>query len=240
MPIRRLACGVLILVAAIALVAAGVAISGRSRSIARQHSSSQVLAASSNQRPEPRALTAADAFPASPTATATSTPAPTPTTIPPPPSRPASPAPSPPPPPAPPPADWPDEAFASRVLALLNGERAARGLPPLAAHPSLTAAASAYARLLVITDSFGHQGPDGSTVPGRIYAAGFPGPAYLGEVLWWAVGSLPPERVASDWLASEAHRAQVLNPAFRLAGIGCHFRMADRLQTRCVLDMAGG
>lgn len=153
--------------------------------------------------------------------------------------------PAPPPPEAPaavepPPADWPDYEFAGRVLALVNGERVARGLAPLEVHPALAASAQGYARLLVITDSFGHEGPDGSTISSRIYGAGYAGPAYLGETLWWAVGYLGPEQVVSAWMASASHQQQILNATFRLAGIGCHFRQAERLHARCVLDLAGG
>lgn len=155
----------------------------------------------------------------------------------------ASPVAAPPPqpaPPQPPPADCPDYEFAARVLTLVNGERAARGLAPLEVHPSLAAAAQAYARLLVTTDSFSHEGPDGSTIASRIHGAGFPGPAYLAETLWSGVGPIPPEQVVSAWLASQPHRKQILSPVFRLAGIGCHFRLTEELHTRCVLNLAGG
>lgn len=144
------------------------------------------------------------------------------------------------PPPAPPPTDWPDYEFAGRVLALVNGERVARGLAPLEVHPALAAAAQGYARLLVITDSFGHEGPDGSTISSRIYGEGYTGAAYLSETLWWSVGYLGPEQVVRAWMASASHQQQILNAAFRLAGIGCHFRQAERLHARCVLDLAGG
>jgi uncharacterized protein YkwD len=144
------------------------------------------------------------------------------------------------PPPPPPPTDWPDYGFAASVLALINSERAARGLAPFEVHPALAAAAQAYARLLVTTGSMGHEGPDGSTVASRIYGAGLPGPTYLAETVWWAAGSLGPGNVVSAWLASPSHRQQILSPTFRLAGIGCHFRLADKLHTRCVLDLAAG
>jgi len=195
------------------------------------------LLPSATPSPRPFLLTASPTPEAAPSA-ASPPPVPIPTQAPS--ARPAADPPPQPAPPQPPPAGWTDYEFAARVLTLVNSERTARGLAPLEVDPSLARAAQAYARLLMDTDSFGHEGPDGSTVASRIYGAGFPGPTHLAETLWLGVGLLPPEQVVSAWLASEPHRQNILSPVFRLAGIGCHFRLAEGLHARCVLDLAGG
>lgn len=169
-----------------------------------------------------------------PTATATaqptSTPAPRPA-IEPPPAPPAEQQP-------PPPREWLDVDFTARVLALVNGERSARGLPPLPSNGALTQAARQYARTLLQFDSLSHSA-DGTTLLSRVRAAGYGG-GPLAEVLWRGVGALPPEETVAGWMDSAPHRAIILDPTYREVGIGCYFRDdGGRLEARCVMDLAG-
>src|SRR5919202_391474 len=65
--------------------------------------------------------------------------------------------------------------FADQVLQLVNKERQAAGLAPLTRAPELDQAAQQYAQYMGTARFFDHTGPDGSTPPTRIAAAGYHG-----------------------------------------------------------------
>ena len=123
---------------------------------------------------------------------------------------------------APAPANLP--AVAATTLCLLNGERADRGLPALAANPQLGAAAAAYAQDLVAGSYFSHTGRDGSTLLDRIRGTGYvpaDRPWRLGENLAWGTGVLAaPGAIIRAWMNSPGHRENILDPGFREIGIG--------------------
>ena len=187
---------------------------------------------------------------ATPTETATATPTPSPTP-PPPPTATTAPVPhvhTPVPPaapqeqapPEPQPRVWSDPAFAGRVLTLINAERSARGLAPLATDGALTASATGYAETLLRLGALSHNA-DGTDVLSRARAAGYGGGLPVGEVSWRGVGSLPPENVVSGWMSSGSHRDVVLSGQFRVAGVGCYFRDdGGMLEARCVMDLGAG
>ena len=110
------------------------------------------------------------------------------------------------------------------TLCLLNGERADRGLPPLAANPKLAAAATGYAQDLVDHSYFSHTGRDGSDLLQRIQRVGYiPRNAgwQLGENLAWGTGALAtPGAIVQAWMNSAGHRANILQPGYREIGIG--------------------
>lgn len=173
------------------------------------------------------------------TATATRTPKPTAIATVPPPAEPPPPpaAPQNQPSPAPEPRIAIDANFAAQVLALANTERAARGLPPLAALGVLTQAAQSYGGTLLQLDSISHDA-GGTSLSGRVQAAGYSGWSLLGEALWSSQGYLPPERVITDWLASPGHRDILLDSRFTKAGVGCAFREGATVEARCVMVLA--
>jgi uncharacterized protein YkwD len=111
-----------------------------------------------------------------------------------------------------------------RVISLVNRERAARGLVPLAAEPRLAAAAEEYAGQMAARDFFSHTGPDGSRMRSRNEAHGYVDWRFLGENL--AGGQATAERVVERWMASPGHRANVLAPDACEIGIG--YAYADR------------
>ena len=115
-------------------------------------------------------------------------------------------------------------AVAETTLCLINGERADRGLPPLAANATLRAAATAYAQDLVDGSYFSHTGRDGSDVLARIRRTGYlPAGAgwQLGENLAWGTGALAtPGAIMQAWMNSPGHRENILNPDYREVGIG--------------------
>jgi uncharacterized protein YkwD len=184
-----------------------------------------------------------------PTATASPTPLPPPTNtpVPPPPPPPQAVAPAPAAParpaaaaPAPPdPGNgWYDTQFSLQVQAIVNAERAARGLSRLSSQGNLQTSAARYAKVLLDLGALSHTA-DGTSMQQRIEGAGYSaGPPY-GEVLWSSSGFLPPETTVANWLNSPSHRDVLLSPMFSLAGTSCYFVQGARLEARCVMDLAG-
>jgi uncharacterized protein YkwD len=123
---------------------------------------------------------------------------------------------------SPPSSSGPDLAGRA-TLCLMNRERAARGLPPLASNGLLARAAAAHSQDMVARRYFEHAGPDGRTVQDRIRATGYAGggSASTGENIAWGAGSkATPAAIVARWMASPPHRADILRPAFREVGIG--------------------
>jgi len=115
-------------------------------------------------------------------------------------------------------------AAVDATLCLLNGERADRGLPPLAPNARLASAASAYAGDLVAGSYFSHTGRDGSDLVDRLRRAAYI-PAdrswHVGENLAWGTGALAaPAAIVQAWMNSAGHRDNILNAGFREIGIG--------------------
>ncbi|WP_055489224.1 CAP domain-containing protein [Streptomyces sp. TP-A0356] len=106
---------------------------------------------------------------------------------------------------------------ADEVIALTNAERAAAGLPPLAADPLLTAAAQAHCADMVARAFYAHTSPDGREPWDRAAAAGSRHRA-VGENI--ACGQRSPAEVVRGWMDSPGHRANILKPAFTHMGVG--------------------
>ncbi|CAL9355857.1 CAP domain-containing protein [Streptomyces sp. enrichment culture] len=105
----------------------------------------------------------------------------------------------------------------TEVVALTNRERAAAGLPPLAADPPLTRAARAHSADMVARDFYAHTAPDGSRPWDRAAAAGAARRS-IGENI--ACGQRSPAEVVTGWMNSPGHRANILKPDFTHIGIG--------------------
>jgi len=107
--------------------------------------------------------------------------------------------------------------FESDVIDLVNVEREARGLHPLAYDYRLAAAARDHSEDMGVQDYFSHTSLDGRTAGDRITDAGYYYNAY-GENI--AAGQATPEIVINSWMASSGHRANILNPNFCDIGVG--------------------
>ena len=132
-----------------------------------------------------------------------------------------------------------DLAFAAAIVELTNQARLANGLTPLAEHPSLVAAAQEYA------DLHAHVSPDrldhhlnGSTLDSRTEAEGYAGWTFLAENLVWGSFEPPlsPAEAVQEWLASPAHRDNILNPTVNETGVGCYVSAAERPFRICVQE----
>jgi len=99
--------------------------------------------------------------------------------------------------------------FEGDVIDLVNVEREARGLHPLAYDYSLAAAARDHSEDMGVQDYFSHTSLDGRTVGDRLMEAGYSYNTY-GENI--AAGQSTPEVVINSWMSSSGHRANILNP----------------------------
>lgn len=107
------------------------------------------------------------------------------------------------------------EAYVSRVLELVNEERARAGAAPLTLDASAQAAANTRAK--EIKSSFSHTRPNGSSFSTALTEAGVSFRA-SGENI--AYGQKSPEDVMNGWMNSSGHRANILNKSFTSIGIG--------------------
>ncbi|AEF92974.1 Sporulation uncharacterized protein YkwD [Desulfotomaculum nigrificans CO-1-SRB] len=148
-------------------------------------------------------------------------PAPAPQPAPAPASQP-EPTPAPAPQPAPTPAPAPQPAsfmnkLQQQVVDLVNAERAKYGLPPLVAKQDLTNVAQLKAQDMYQNKYFSHTSPTyGSPFDMmRKYGISY---TYAGENI--AMGQTTAQQVMNDWMNSEGHRANILNPNYTEIGVG--------------------
>ncbi len=111
-----------------------------------------------------------------------------------------------------------DHAAVRRELVRrLNEERAAQRIPPLRAQPRLDRVAQDYAERMLREGFYEHHDPSGASVLERVQAIGYSFSA-VGENL--ASGQFTAEQVFDGWLASPAHRENLLDRDFREVGHG--------------------
>jgi uncharacterized protein YkwD len=110
------------------------------------------------------------------------------------------------------------------VLCLHNELREAQGLPRLRDNVKLRRAARSHAEDMVASRFFAHTTPGGVSMTDRIRRAGYMRSAgywSIGENLAWGTGSFgTPRGAVQAWMNSTGHRANLLNPRFRHAGVG--------------------
>ncbi|HLE84056.1 MAG TPA: CAP domain-containing protein [Thermoanaerobaculia bacterium] len=107
------------------------------------------------------------------------------------------------------------------ALARVNDARRRANRPPVAASPSLDAAAQRYAEEMLLGRFYSHQSPAGETAGDRAAAAGYGPISYLGENI--AKGLFSPDEVVERWLGSRGHRQNILHPMAAEMGIGVAF-----------------
>jgi uncharacterized protein YkwD len=101
------------------------------------------------------------------------------------------------------------------LLKEINRVRATHGLGSLAFDPALARAARAHSREMSANGVFAHGAFRERMI--RFHAAG----PLLGENLAWGSGEYgTPQGIVKAWLASPAHRANLLRPGFRRIGLG--------------------
>jgi len=109
------------------------------------------------------------------------------------------------------------ERRADQVLQLINLERAALELPPVAVDPALEQMAADYACRMVGEGFFAHRDPETGSGPGeRAVAANYAGYT-VGENL--AAGHRTAAAVMKVWMESPAHRRIILDRNWKEVGI---------------------
>ena len=107
--------------------------------------------------------------------------------------------------------------YVSRVLELVNEERAKEGLGPLKLDEDLCAVAQMHCEDMVKRDFFDHINPDGKSPFDRMKDYGI---SYMAAGENIACGQRSPEEVVDSWMNSPGHRANILSKAFGKIGIG--------------------
>ena len=115
-------------------------------------------------------------------------------------------------------------AVRAAVICLLNEERTSRGMRRLRANAKLRRAADRHSRAMKARDFFDHTSPSGTTMLGRIKAAGYLRGAdafRVGENIAWGTQNLAtPAEIVESWMESPGHRDNILNRRFRDIGVG--------------------
>ncbi|MDQ6818699.1 MAG: CAP domain-containing protein [Actinomycetota bacterium] len=107
----------------------------------------------------------------------------------------------------------PMEEIRTAVICLVNRERAVRHLPALRQSYALDRSAQEWSRTMVQTDTFSH----GASFTTRITAAGLRW-SVAGENI--ATGSATARDVVAAWMHSAGHCRNILDPEFRVIGVG--------------------
>lgn len=105
----------------------------------------------------------------------------------------------------------------NELLALMNAERTARGVGPLAIVNEISLVAQA--RTLEIETCFSHQRPDGTLGYVLVDNAGI---AYTAHAENIAGGYNTAQEVHSAWMASAQHAAAITDALYTRVGIACH------------------
>lgn len=107
-------------------------------------------------------------------------------------------------------------AYEAQVVSLVNAERAAAGLSPLAVNIEATKAARI--RCQEQTVSFSHTRPSGARFSSVLDELGI---SYLGAGENIAYGQRSADEVMKDWMNSPGHRANILREEYTEIGVGC-------------------
>lgn len=129
------------------------------------------------------------------------------------------------------PAEW--TAFEDEVLRLTNERRAVGancgGQPmgpaaPVSTLPALRSSARGHSRDMATRDYFDHTSPEGKGPSNRAVEAGYQG-SFVGENI--AAGQPDPGRVVQAWVDSPGHCLNLMDPRYRVLGVGYFFDQND-------------
>lgn len=110
--------------------------------------------------------------------------------------------------------------FETKLLKLINAERAKRGLRKLTLNSRLSKASESHSKDMAVNNYFSHTGLDGSSFTDRISRTGYKWSA-AGETLYAGGGPYnTPAACVKAWLNSPGHRAILLSKAYTQIGLG--------------------
>jgi uncharacterized protein YkwD len=109
-----------------------------------------------------------------------------------------------------------------QMVAAVNAQREAAGLPPYQADPDISKMALDHAQDMIVRGYFGHVTPEGNTLRDRFARAGIKDALMVGEDI--QRNTRPASEAvqfALDWfMNSRPHRANILHPQHNRIGVG--------------------
>jgi uncharacterized protein YkwD len=145
----------------------------------------------------------------------------------------------------PPPPSSPEAALEERILAIVNQRRAMGAncggtnygpAGPLTMNEQLRTAARAHSLDMGTRNYFNHNTPEGRTPFQRTAAAGYSG-SPQGENI--AAGNATAEATMTQWMNSPGHCTNIMNPQYRVLGVG-YARVAGSRYTHYWTQNFGG
>jgi uncharacterized protein YkwD len=103
------------------------------------------------------------------------------------------------------------------VVDLVNEQRVRAGCEPLIVDPRLVASAEGHSTDMAERGYFAHTTPEGVTFRDRILSAGYANPGTAENI---ARGQSDAQQVMDSWMASDAHRANILDCDLSRLGVG--------------------
>ena len=113
---------------------------------------------------------------------------------------------------------------------MINEERTSRGLSSLSQNNGLRQAARRHSEDMACNDFFSHTGSDGSSMAGRISAAGYSYSWAAENIAASSSCGFSAQSVVNMWMGSTGHRNNILSPNAVHIGVGF----------RCVNDGTSG
>lgn len=139
----------------------------------------------------------------------------------------------------------PTDNLNQRLFELTNARRTAAGLQPLVPDAALSAAARGHSEDMLRRRFFDHVNPDRETPQDRVKRnADQPAPG-VGENIWmWSGGIVPSgdalaRQAIAEWMASPAHRDNLLRAGYTQLGIGAAIDAGQVRVTEVFSDSAG-
>jgi hypothetical protein len=108
------------------------------------------------------------------------------------------------------------ESPEQQVFELANADRAQQGIPLLKWDPALAQAASEHADMMAQQPALSHQYPGEPDLVARAGAAG----AHFRSIAENVALAPSPQALEKEWMNSAPHRANLLNPAMNVMGVG--------------------
>jgi hypothetical protein len=108
------------------------------------------------------------------------------------------------------------ESPEQQVFELANADRAQQGMPLLKWDPALAQAASEHADMMAQQPALSHQYPGEPDLVARAGAAG----AHFRSIAENVALAPTPQALEKEWMNSAPHRANLLNPAMNVIGVG--------------------
>jgi uncharacterized protein YkwD len=116
------------------------------------------------------------------------------------------------------PAPAPSGSVAEQIVTMVNRERAAAGVAPVALHPALNSAAQAHSNEQAARNLMTHYSANGSNGGQRMAGAGYAWRAWAENI---AAGQGDAATAMNAWMTStEGHRENILNPRYTDMGVG--------------------